>query len=89
MSSLTADWLAGQVEQALDEFTAYLVGETDGFEITVRLTATEVDRAVEETKAILREADAYELVYTGVVEPTLTDVLGAGVEASLRRDHCR
>lgn len=75
MSSLTADWLAGQVEQALDEFTAYLVGETDAFEIRVRLTGTDVDRAVEETKSILREVDAYELIYTGVVEPALTDVL--------------
>ncbi len=79
MSSLTADWLAGQVEQALDEFTAYLVGETDSFEITVRLAGAEVDKAVEETKSILREADAYELVYSGVVEPALTDVMGAGV----------
>lgn len=75
MSSLTADWLSGQVGHALDELTAYLVGETDDFEITVRLTGAEVDRAVEETKAILREADAYELVYTGVVEPVLTDLV--------------
>ena len=80
MSALTADWLADQVDQALEEFTAYLVGETDSFEITVRLTDSQIENAVEETKSILREADAYELVYTGVVEPTLTDVLGAGVE---------
>ena len=79
MSAVTADWLADQVEQTLEEVTRYLVGETDSFELTVRLTGAEVDRAVEETKSVLREADAYELVYSGVVEPTLTDVLGAGV----------
>ena len=31
------------------------------------------------TKAVLREADAYELVYPGVVEPVLADVLGPTV----------
>lgn len=75
MSSLTAEWLTGQVEQALHEVIAYLVGESDGFEIRVKLTDSEVESAVEETKAILREADAYELVYPGVVEPVLADVL--------------
>ena len=79
MSAVTADWLADQVERALDEFTTYLVGETDGLEIRVHLTDVEVIAAIEETKSILREADAYELVYTGVVDPTITDVLGAGV----------
>ena len=79
MSAVTADWLADQVEQALHEFTAYLVGESEDFEIRVQLTDVEVIDAIEETKSILREADAYELVYTGVVDPTLTDVLGAGV----------
>ncbi len=75
MSPLTADWLAGQVEHVLDEVAAYLVGETDDFEIRVGLTGAEVERAFEESKSILREADAYEIVYSGVVEPTLTDVL--------------
>lgn len=79
MSAVTADWLADQVEQAIDEFTAYMVGESEDFEIRVQLTDVEIIAAIEETKSILREADAYELVYTGVVDPTLMDVLGAGV----------
>ena len=79
MSTLTAEWLAGQVEYALDEFVPYLVGESDDFEIRLRLSDADVMAALDETKSILREADAYELVYPGVIEPTLTNVLGAGV----------
>ena len=80
MRTLTAEWLAVQVEQALNELTAYLVDESDSFEIRVQLTDAQVATAVEETKSILREADAYELVYPGVVEPVLTDVLGPTVD---------
>ena len=80
MSAVTAEWLAEQVELAMNEFTSYLVGETDSFEISVRMTDSQVEIAVEETKSILREVDAYEVVYPGVVEPVLTGVFGAGVE---------
>ena len=67
---LTAEWLAVQVEQALDELTAYLVGESDSFEIRSELTDAQVAAAVEETKSILREADAYSLVFPGAVSYT-------------------
>ena len=80
MRALTAEWLAVQIEQALDEFTAYLVGESDSFEVRVQLTDAQVATAVEETKVILREADAYDLVFPGVVEPVLEDVLGPEIE---------
>ena len=80
MRALTAEWLAVQIEQALDEFTAYLVGESDSFEVRIQLTDAQVATAVEETKAILREADAYDLVFPGVVEPVLEDVLGPEIE---------
>ncbi len=76
---LTAEWLAVQVEQALDELTAYLVGESDSFEIRSELTDAQVAAAVEETKSILREADAYSLVFPGVVEPALEDVVAAEI----------
>ena len=79
ITTLTAGWLADQVERALEEFTAYLMGETDSFEIRIKLTGAEVENAVEETKSVLRDVDAYELVYPGVVEPVLMEVLGAGV----------
>ena len=80
MSILTPEWLAEQVEQVLDPLTAYLVGESDAFEITVRLSDTQAVTATEQTKAILQEVNAYDLVYTGVVEPAVVDSLGAEVE---------
>ena len=79
MRMLTAEWLAVQVEQALDELTAYLVGESDSFEIRVELTDAQVTTAFEETESILREADAYDLVFLGVVEPVLEDELGSEI----------
>ncbi len=79
MSVVTPEWLAEQVELALEQFIPYLAGDADSFEITVRMTDAQVEDAVEETKSILREVDAYEVVYPGVVEPVLTGVFGSGV----------
>ena len=67
------------MEQALDEVTPYLVGESDGFEIRVRLTDEQVRAATEEIRAILREVDAYDLVYAELIEPAVRDSVGAGV----------
>ena len=78
--TLTAEWLAVQVDQALDELTAYLVGESDGLEIRIRLDDAQAEIALEEIKAVLREADSYDLLYTGVVERPVEDRLGASVE---------
>ena len=76
---VTPEWLQAQVEQALDEVTPYLVGESDGFEIRVRLTDEQVRAASEEIRAILREVDAYDLVYAELIEPAVRDSVGAGV----------
>ena len=75
---VTPEWLQAQVEQALDEVTPYLVGESDGFEIRVRLTDEQVRAASEEIRAILREVDAYDLVYAELIEPAVRDSVGAG-----------
>ena len=72
-------WVQEQVEGALDEFTPYLIGERDSFEIRVPL-ADRAEIALEEVKAILREIDAYELLYSKVVEPRLLESLGAVVD---------
>ena len=65
----TPRWVQGQVESAFDEVVPYLVGDADEFEIRVRLAGEQVDAAAEEVASILREADAYDLMYTEVVEP--------------------
>ena len=65
----TPRWVQDQVESAVDEVVPYLVGDAEEFEIKVRLADEQVDAAGEEVASILREADAYDLMYTEAVEP--------------------
>ncbi len=64
------DWIQEQVDAALDEAAPYLVGERDEFEIRVDL-AGRAEAALEEVKALLREADAYEVLFEQLVEPEM------------------
>ena len=77
MEVFTPEWVGLQVEGALDPLIAYLVGESDSFKVGGRITDAQVATAVEQAKSILREVDPYDLVYKGVVEPTLENRLGA------------
>ena len=72
-------WVQGQVEGALDEVTPYFLGRSNTFEIRVQL-GDRVETAVEEVKALLREADAYNLLYDQVIEPEVVKTLGQSVE---------
>ena len=76
---VTSEWTRAQIESAVDEVTPFLVGESDDFEVTVRLTDDQVDAAAEEAKAILREANAYDLLYAELIEPAVRDNLGEAV----------
>ena len=84
---VSKQWVEDNVETVLDAVTPYAIGEADSFEIRIEL-ADRVDIALEEVKLLLREADAYELLYDEVVEPIVADNLGAvaalpfGVEVS-------
>ena len=80
MSAVTPEWLAAQVEQALPELTDYLAGDSDSFEIRVKLDAAQAAIAAEETKAVIRETNLYEFVFAGVVDPVVEDALGVTVE---------
>ena len=73
------EWVQAQVEGILDEVTPYVVGDRDTFEIRIRLD-DKVEIALDEVKGLLREADAYELLYSEVVEPALVENLGESVE---------
>ena len=73
------DWMRAQVEAAIDEVTPYIIGEEDSFAIRVEL-ADRVDMALEETKALLRESNAYDLLYDEVIEPAITDNIGEAVD---------
>ncbi len=80
MNTITPDWVADQVEAALEPVTSYLVGESDGFEISVRFTDAQMVTTSDEIAALLREVDTYDLVYTGVVESVVKDTLGAKID---------
>ena len=68
------EWVQAQVESALDELTPYVVGERDTFELRVEL-ADRVEVALAEVRALLGEADAYELLFDEIVAPKIDDAL--------------
>ncbi len=73
------DWVEAQVVAAIDEVTPYAVGDRDSFQIRVPV-AGRVDAALAEAKELLREADAYDLLYDEVIAPKVTEALGEMVQ---------
>ena len=73
------DWVQTNVEAALDELTPYIVGDRDTFEVKVQLSDRE-ELALEEVKALLRESDAYDLLYDEIIAPQVEESLGEIVE---------
>jgi hypothetical protein len=73
------EWVQAQVEAALDEVTPYVVGERAGFEVRVRLS-DRVESALEEIKQLLRETDAYVVLYDEIIDPQVRNSLGIAVE---------
>ena len=71
---VSPEWVQAEVEDALDEITPYIVGERDGFEIKVELS-DRVEIALAEVKGLLRDVDAYDLLYDEVIEPAVVDSL--------------
>ena len=71
---ISPEWVQAEVEKALDEITPYIVGERDGFEIKVELS-DRVGIALAEVKGLLRDVNAYDLLYDEVIEPAIVDSL--------------
>ena len=90
MVAFTPDWLEGEVEEALDVLPGYFVGDSEVFEFNVRPNDGDVDRSLEEVKALILETDSLDLLYTGVVERPVEEGLKEPVElpfgASLSAD---
>ena len=76
---VTPEWVLALVDDALDEITAYMIGESNTFEVGIGLS-DRIDIALVEVKSILREMDAAELLYEQVVEPKVKEDLGEGVD---------
>ena len=79
------EYIQDLVEQSFDQFGGYLTAERDEFELTLR-AGEQVAIIVDEVKALLREADAYSLLFDEAVEPEIRDAvqieLPLGAEAS-------
>jgi len=71
------EWIQEQVEATLDELAPYTTGERESFEINIPVGEL-VDTALDEVKKLLREVDAYSLLYDEVIEPELTKSIGDG-----------
>lgn len=79
-SVVTPEWLADRVDHSAEEFTGYLVGRSEGFEIRIELGDAQAEAAAGELAAILRDADAYDLAQEAVIEPAVAEHVGASVE---------
>ena len=76
----TPEWIAAQVEHAGDQLVAYGVGRSEGFELRIALAPAQVRAAAAEIEAVVREADAFDVVYETVVEPVAEERLDEMVE---------
>jgi len=72
------EWISAQVDVLIDGASPYLTGQQPSFSITINLS-DRVPLLLEEVKGILRESDAYDLLYTQVVEPRVTETLQSQV----------
>ncbi len=73
------EWVQSLVEDILDEITPYITGESDTFEVYIRLSER-MDIALLEIKSILRDMDAADLLYVQVIEPAILESLGETTE---------
>ena len=69
------EWVQEQVEAILDEVTPYIKGDRETFLISVPLSGR-VEIALSEIKQLLRETNAYDLLYDEVIAPQVTERLG-------------
>ncbi|MEE9247834.1 MAG: hypothetical protein V3U79_03960, partial [Dehalococcoidia bacterium] len=73
------DWVKDQVVMVIDEVTPYFVGDRESFEIRIEL-ADRVNIALAEIKVLLRETDAYDLLYDEVITPTVLEAVGPSLD---------
>lgn len=70
--ALPPDWVQGVVERNFDEVGQYLTGDRDEFMVTVRANE-QAATAVEELKSLMRQADAFNLLFDEEVVPRIEE----------------
>ena len=81
------EYLYGLVEQSFDQIGKYVTAERDDFTVTYR-AGERAEALVGEVKTILREADAYDLLYEEVVTPAVDLVVPTELGGSCEREEC-
>ncbi len=66
------EWVSGQADAALEEATAYLVGDKDTLEVKIALEERS-HTALAEVKSLLQKADDFQIVFDGVINPVLDE----------------
>ena len=73
-TAIPPEWVQSIVEQVFEELGRYLAGEGDEFQVTIR-AGDRVGPMVAEVKSLLRQADAYNLLFEEIVTPNATDAV--------------
>ncbi len=71
-------WFQVQVESAVDQVMPFITGDKDSFEVIVSPT-DRIDVALNEVEMLLRERNAYDILFDEVISPALTDSIGEAV----------
>ena len=73
------EWLQASIDDTVDSVLPYLVGDADGFEITIAL-GERVDSLAEVLREVLGKADTHDLIIEEVVMPTVSQNLNGGID---------
>ena len=73
------EWLQESIDDAVDSVVPYLVGDADGFEITIAL-GEGVNSLAEVLREVLGKADTRELIIEEVVMPTVSQNLNGRID---------
>ena len=77
---ITPEWIAGLTERSVRQVSSYLIADSDGFEVQIRITEELTDATAAEFKAILGGDAAIDLLSQYVIAPAIEPILGVGVE---------
>ena len=66
------EWVSGQADAALEEATAYIVGDKDTLEVKIALQERS-HTALAEVRSLLQKADDFQIVFDGVINPVLDE----------------
>ncbi len=68
------EWVQKQLELALDDVTPYIIGDVDEFTVHIDFS-DRVASASEELKLMLLEANTGQILYDGIIQPAIKDLI--------------